>query len=242
MMRGMGCPFEALFVDDGSVDGSSEEIDRLAREAPEVRAVHFEANCGQSAAFDAGFRRARGAIVVTLDADLQNDPADIPRLVARLEESRAGAVVGVRIGRRDTLVRRVSSRIGNFVRNVLTRDRVTDTGCSLKVYRRSSTGQDVSRHASVPADADPIEGFEVLEFLSPIARRHGESKYGIANRALSGLADVLAVRWMGRRASLQDSKGRSAMSSLGILHGHFRLDARGHRLSALLFTARFIVQ
>jgi glycosyltransferase involved in cell wall biosynthesis len=161
-----------------------------------------EANTGQSAAFDAGFRLARGGLVVTLDADLQNDPADIPRLVARLEETGADAVIGVRASRRDTLVRRVSSRIGNSVRNALTRDRVTDTGCSLKVYRRHAiAGIKMFRgmHRFLPT-LIRIEGHEVLELpVGHRERRHGVSKYGIANRALSGLADVLAVRWMSAR-------------------------------------------
>jgi len=202
-MTTMGQRWEVLFVDDGSTDGSGEAIDALAREVPEVRVIRFEANCGQSAGFDAGFRLARGPIVVTLDADLQNDPADIPALVARLEASDAGAVVGVRVGRRDSLVRRVSSRVGNYVRNALTGDRVTDTGCSLKAYRREALSRIKmfrGMHRFLPT-LIRIEGFGVLE--APVRhreRRYGASKYGIANRALSGLADVLAVRWMTKRA------------------------------------------
>lgn len=202
-MTGMGRPFEVLFIDDGSTDGSGEALDALAREAPEIRAIHFETNCGQSAGFDAGFRMSRGTIVVTLDADLQNDPADIPALVARLEASDAGAVIGVRVGRRDTLVKRASSRVGNSVRNLLTQDRVADTGCSLKVYRHSALANLKmfrGMHRFLPT-LIRIEGHSVLE--APVRhreRRHGTSKYGIANRALSGLADVLAVRWMRNRA------------------------------------------
>lgn len=199
----LGRPYEVLLVDDGSTDGSGALIDELARTAPAIRPVHFEANAGQSAAFDAGFRLARGKIVVTLDADLQNDPADIPLLVSTLEASRAGAVIGIRVGRRDTLVRRVSSKVGNSVRNALTRDHVTDTGCSLKAYRRDAVSglkMFTGMHRFLPT-LIRIEGFEVIEVpVRHRERRHGLSKYGIANRALRGLADVLAVRWMRERA------------------------------------------
>ena len=198
-----GHSYEVLLVDDGSTDGSGELMDRLALERREVLPVHFERNAGQSAGFDAGFRLARGSVVITLDADLQNDPSDIPALVTKLEESGAGAVIGVRVGRRDSLVRRVSSKIGNFVRNSLTGDRITDTGCSLKVFRREALARlkmHRGMHRFLPT-LIRIEGFEVLEMpVNHRERRHGTSKYGIMNRAFTGFVDVLAVRWMRRRA------------------------------------------
>ena len=133
VLRSSPRPFEIVLVDDGSRDGSAEEIDALAAAHPEVRGVHFKSNCGQTAAFDAGFKEARGAIVVTIDADLQNDPRDIPALLQALEGH--DAAVGFRTRRRDGTLRRVSSRVANAVRNRVSGDDIIDTGCSLKAFR-----------------------------------------------------------------------------------------------------------
>jgi len=175
-------PFEILLVDDGSRDGSSELIDALAAEHPEVRGVHFKANCGQTAAFDAGFKHARGAIVVTIDADLQNDPRDIPALLRAL----AGhdAAVGFRVERHDGTIRRWSSKIGNAVRNRISGDDIIDTGCSLKAFRAVARDQALERHASLPSHLDahrgtkrgsgpgrspaPVEGNEQVRRLEPV--------------------------------------------------------------------------
>ncbi|MGH8164908.1 MAG: glycosyltransferase family 2 protein, partial [Rhodanobacteraceae bacterium] len=123
---------EIIFVDDGSTDQS---LARLTR-SPEVRVLHFEKNAGQSAALYAGANAARGDVVVLIDADLQNDPADIPRLLAELQRSGADLVCGYRAKRKDTLVKRLTSRIANFVRSRFTKDGVRDTGCTLKAMRR----------------------------------------------------------------------------------------------------------
>ena len=116
-----------IYVDDGSTDSSPQVLARIAREDPRTRIVRQRRNSGQSAAFDAGFRHARGGIVVTLDADLQNDPADIPRLLERMDGF--DVVNGVRARRQDTWVRRISSKIANRVRNRVTHESVTDVGC-----------------------------------------------------------------------------------------------------------------
>lgn len=196
----LGVDYEVLFVDDGSTDGSDAALRDLRRRNPRVRVVTFARNAGQSAAMDAGFRLARGRVVVTLDADLQNDPGDIPKLLRALDGW--DAVVGVRTERRDTFVRRVSSRIANYVRNRLSDETITDTGCSLKAYRTEA----VSRirlyngmHRFLPTLLK-MEGYKVREL--PVGHRprlHGESKYGIGNRLVPSFVDLLAVRWMKRR-------------------------------------------
>jgi glycosyltransferase involved in cell wall biosynthesis len=191
---------EFVYVDDGSRDGSAEVLAGLAKRDERVRVLRFVANRGQSAAFDAGFRAARGEVVATLDADGQNDPADLPRLLAALE--RADVVNGVRVGRRDGLVRRLSSRIGNGFRNWMTDEAVSDVGCSLRVMRASFLRR-VKLHRGMHRFLPTLlrmEGARVIELpVRHRPRRHGRSKYGIANRLFVGLADVFAVRWMQRR-------------------------------------------
>jgi glycosyltransferase involved in cell wall biosynthesis len=191
---------EFVYVDDGSRDGSPARLAELAKRDPRVRVVTLLRNSGQSAALDAGFRAVRGEVTVTLDADLQNDPADIPRLLAGLEG--ADVVNGVRENRRDGFVRRLSSRIGNGFRNRMTHESVTDVGCSLRAMRtRYLRGVKMYRgmHRFLPTLLR-LEGARVVEVpVNHRPRRHGRSKYGIANRLFVGLADVFAVRWMQSR-------------------------------------------
>jgi glycosyltransferase involved in cell wall biosynthesis len=202
---------EFVYVDDGSRDGSAEVLATLAKRDDRVRVLHFRENRGQSAAFDAGFRAARGEVVATLDADLQNDPADLPRLLAALD--RADVVNGVRVGRQDGLVRRLSSRIGNGFRNWLTHETVSDVGCSLRVMRASYLRR-VKLHRGMHRFLPTLlrmEGARVVELpVRHHPRRHGRSKYGIANRLFVGFADVFAVRWMQSRRldyELRESDG-----------------------------------
>ena len=191
---------EIILVDDGSRDGSSQRIAELVEAHRHVRALHFRENRGQTAAFDAGFRAARGRWVVTLDADLQNDPADIRSLLEGLEDH--DVAVGYRRKREDSWVRRVSSRIANGIRNLLSGDDIIDTGCSLKAFRRECLADlklYKGMHRFLPTLLR-IEGYRVVQLpVNHRPRRAGRSKYGISNRAFTAFADLLAVRWMKKR-------------------------------------------
>jgi len=201
-LDGRGWTFEIIAVDDGSRDRSLEVLRAQKTKHPTLRIITFEKNSGQTAALDAGWRAARGTFVVSLDADLQNDPADIPRMMKALADSGADMVIGVRVNRQDTWSRKMQSRIGNGVRNWLTRDQITDTGCSLKLARREAiepvqlyTGM----HRFLPTLVR-MHGFKVIEMpVNHRPRQFGVSKYGAMNRAFRGLADCFAVRWMSRR-------------------------------------------
>lgn len=193
---------EILLVDDGSRDGSLAAMRRLAAKDPRVRVLALDRNHGQSAAFEAGFWAARGAWIATLDADLQNDPRDIPRLLGHLERGEADCVNGVRVDRHDGWVRRISSRVANGFRNRMTGESVTDVGCSLRVFRAEPARRVKmfrGMHRFLPTLLR-MEGARVVEVpVAHRARRFGTSKYGIGNRLFVGLADVFAVRWMQRR-------------------------------------------
>lgn len=194
--------FELLLVNDGSTDGSLAAL-RACREkfpAATLRIINLDRNWGLTAAMDAGFRHAAGEIAVTLDADLQNDPQDIPRMLAAIGPY--DVVIGVRARRNDPLVKRVSSKIANFIRNTLTRENVRDTGCSLKAYKigylrkiKLFTGL----HRFLPTLLK-WEGARVLEVeVRHHPRLHGTAKYHLFNRLIGPFLDLLAVMWMRRR-------------------------------------------
>lgn len=193
-------PFEILYVDDGSTDGSGAMLDRLAEEHREVRVLHFDRNYGKTAALDAGFQHTTGELVVELDGDLQNDPADILKMIPLAAQY--DLVCGWRQDRHDGLLRKLSSRIAFLVRNVVTRDGVHDTGCPLKVFRRALVERlqlFEGMHRFFPTLA-LMHGFTVTEVpVRHYPRVHGRSKYGVWNRLFASLYDLVAVRWMMRR-------------------------------------------
>jgi dolichol-phosphate mannosyltransferase len=211
-LDGAGRSYEVLWIDDASTDGSLAALGRIAVADPRARVLRLSRSSGQSAALAAGFRNARGEVVVTLDADLQNDPADIPRLLAEMAEMAETTetaetpgwdlVSGVRIRRRDDWVRRLSSRIANGVRNWATGERVSDSGCSLKAYRAEylrRVPMFKGMHRFLPTLVR-LDGARIKEVpVNHRPRLHGKTKYSIGNRIFRSLADLFAVRWMERR-------------------------------------------
>jgi glycosyltransferase involved in cell wall biosynthesis len=199
-MEGVGLPWEVLYVDDGSTDTSPAILNRLAQQDSRVRVIRQRRNSGQSAALDAGFRHARGGIVITLDADLQNDPADIPRLLDRMGEH--DVVSGVRARRQDSWVRRVSSRVANRIRNRITHESVTDVGCTLRAARIEYLRRIPvfnGMHRFLPTLLR-MAGARVTEMpVNHRPRLHGVPKYNIRNRIWRALLDLVGVRWMQSR-------------------------------------------
>lgn len=198
-LDGAGLDWEALLVDDGSTDGSSELLDAAAARDPRLRVLHFQANCGQSAALDAGFRHSRGVCVALLDADLQTVPEDLPGLLEPVARGEVDAVVGIRAERRDTGWRKFSSAFANGVRNWLTREDIADTGCPLKVFRGDAiraVRMFDGAHRFLPTLLR-LEGFSVRQ--TPVRhapRQTGRSKYGTWDRAFRALRDAFGVRWL----------------------------------------------
>ncbi|MCX7847354.1 MAG: glycosyltransferase family 2 protein [bacterium] len=202
VMNTLPYTWECVWVNDGSTDGTLAVLLELQREEGRFRVVDLARNYGQSGALMTGLRRARGAILATLDGDGQNDPHDFPALLARLAEGDVAMVNGVRVRRQDSWVRRVSSWIANKVRNWFLHDGVSDTGCALRVFRRECVeGIPVFKgtHRFLPALA-VMRGYRITEMaVNHRPRRKGVTKYGVRNRIWVGLADLWAVCWMRRR-------------------------------------------
>ena len=192
--------YEILLVDDCSSDGSLTIIRELAEQNKQIRYISFACNCGQSAALYAGFQAASGDVIITLDADLQNDPADLRQMYKHYGEF--DMVNGWRFNRQDTLSKKIASKIGNFVRNWMTKETIHDTGCSLKIMNAQMLKQVriyKGLHRFLPT-LMRMEGAKVVEVkVNHRHRMFGESKYTNLQRGIEGLYDLIAVRWMQSR-------------------------------------------
>jgi glycosyltransferase involved in cell wall biosynthesis len=196
---------EILLVDDGSTDGSWDAIEQLVKLDPRVRGLKFKFNCGETAASDAGLRAARGKYVMTMDADLQNDPKDIPAFLQAVEQRQVDCVCGTRVanrGKGDSFVKVVSSRLANWVRNKLSDEQISDAGCTYRLFKRECVAKlKLYRglHRFIPTLLK-MEGYTVTEIpVTNNPRIHGESKYGVWNRLFKSFRDLLAIRWMKSR-------------------------------------------
>jgi dolichol-phosphate mannosyltransferase len=202
VLERLGLAFEVVFVDDGSRDRSAEIIRGFREADPRVRLVRLKENGGETAATDAGFKTARGRRIVVMDADLQNDPRDIPTLLSHLDHWDAAAGWRVQRAQGDDLVRRVSSRIANQFRNWVSDESVHDSGCTFRAFRRECLrGLVLYRgfHRFIPTLLT-MRGYRVIEVpVSHRPRRFGRSKYGVLNRAAVAFGDLLAIRWMKAR-------------------------------------------
>ena len=199
--------FEIVFVDDGSTDPTPAVLKALRADVPELRAVRHAKNSGQSAAIRTGVRAAQGALIVTLDGDGQNDPGDIPALIERFRAEsarnrRLGMVAGERVKRRDSVSRRLQSRIANGVRRTLLKDDTRDTGCSLKAFPRElflRLPYFDHMHRFLPA-LIKREGYDIaFVAVGHRPRRAGRSNYGLWGRLSDALTDLFGVMWLMRR-------------------------------------------
>jgi dolichol-phosphate mannosyltransferase len=207
----VGVSAEVIVVDDGSTDGTSARLAALGAERTWLRVVVHEGRMGQSAAFLSGIRASRGLFIGMLDADGQNDPADLVPMLMVARSGRAKLVQGVRVDRRDTPGRKLASLVGRLARRVLLSDPAADTGCSARVLHadlaRALPLQFAGMHRFIPAYARMI-GAEVEE--TPVRHRPrtaGATKYGSLERGVSGFFDCLAMRWMRKR--LRDPRTRA---------------------------------
>ena len=200
------CEFEVLYVDDGSRDGTARVLREALARYPRLRVLSHRESCGQSAALFTGVRAARGEWVATLDGDGQNDPADLPKLLALRDAPARPAnlqlVTGYRRSRRDNWLKRVSSRVANAVRSRLLRDATPDTGCGLKLIPRAAYLELPyfdHMHRFLPALVQRNGGLTLSVEVNHRPRTRGRSSYGVHNRLWAGIIDLVGVMWLRRR-------------------------------------------
>jgi glycosyltransferase involved in cell wall biosynthesis len=200
VLSSIGKPWEIIFVDDGSTDNSPAILDNIREKNSGVQIITIKKNFGQTAAFDAGFKESRGDIIITMDADMQNDPHDIPKLLENI--GKYDLVCGWRQERNDSFIRQTSSIIANYVRNLLSREDIRDVGCSLKAFRREYA-QKIKLYSGMHRFFPTLvkmEGGRVTEIkVNHRSRKHGKTKYNIRNRITRSFVDLLAVCWMKKR-------------------------------------------
>jgi dolichol-phosphate mannosyltransferase len=200
VMHKLQQPWELLCIDDGSTDRTLPLLKELTKTKSYLRLLVFDKNYGQSSAFDAGFRQAKGEFIITLDGDCQNDPNDIPKLVALMDN--CDLACGCRDKRNDPLLKKAISFFANKVRSRFCKDGMRDTGCSLKVYRRACFDKIKmfhGMHRFLPA-LFKIEGFAIQQVsVNHRQRLKGKTKYNLFNRSFNTVADMFAVRWMYKR-------------------------------------------
>jgi glycosyltransferase involved in cell wall biosynthesis len=211
--RTIGRPFEIVIANDASTDRTGAVLDELLTEVAELRVIDLQPNAGQTAGLEACFRAARGQYVATVDADLQNDPSEIPRMLELITSGQCDMVNGWRKDRQDPPMRLICTRIGNRLRDWLTHENIKDSGCGLKVYRREvvrSFKLFNGLHRYFPTLAK-MNGFRVIEIpVKHRPRTAGVAKYGLWNRLFKVYRDAIAIRWMQKRNLRYASSERRA--------------------------------
>ena len=200
IMESIGQPWELICIDDGSIDATLAILEKLKQSRSHMRLISFSRNYGQSSAFDAGFKAAKGEFVITMDGDRQNDPRDIPKLIGAINGF--NMVCGQRINRKDPWSKKAISVVANAIRSRVCDDGVSDTGCSLKLYRKECLQKIAlfnGMHRFLPA-LFLIHGFTIGQV--PVNHRErvkGKTKYNLLNRSFNTIVDMWAVHWMKKR-------------------------------------------
>ena len=209
VLNHLNTPYEVLLVDDGSSDGSLKILKEMISRYPFLRTLRFRENRGSSTVLVAGVREARGAKIVTIDSDLQNDPGDIPKLLEYLGPYDMAA--GWRQKREDTWLKKISSKIANAVRNRMSGEDIHDSACTLRAFKKECLQEipvfnGMHRFLSTLVK---MRGYRIIEVpVSHHPRKFGKSKYNIRNRMVRSFIDLLAVKWMKRRTIHYDIEER----------------------------------